>query len=57
MVRCKAHNLETENACAGSIPAPATKISFVVEESYFNNLHETLLLSSLVTMKLFALLV
>ena len=28
MVRCKAHNLETENACVGSIPTPAT-ISFV----------------------------
>lgn len=25
MVRCKAHNLETENACVGSIPTPATK--------------------------------
>lgn len=24
MVRCQAHNLKTENACAGSIPAPAT---------------------------------
>lgn len=25
MVTCKAHNLETENACVGSIPTPATK--------------------------------
>ena len=24
MVTCKAHNLETENACVGSIPTPAT---------------------------------
>ena len=23
MVRCKAHNLETENACPGSIPGAA----------------------------------
>ena len=34
MVRCKAHNLETENACVGSIPTPATY--FIVDkESYF----------------------
>ena len=25
MVRCKAHNLETEDACSGSIPETATK--------------------------------
>ena len=25
MATCKAHNLETENACVGSIPTPATK--------------------------------
>lgn len=36
MVRCKAHNLETENACVGSIPTPATNI-IVVEESYILN--------------------
>ena len=26
MVARKAHNLETENACVGSIPTPATNI-------------------------------
>ena len=26
MVTCKAHNLETENACVGSIPTPATNL-------------------------------
>ena len=32
MVTCKAHNLETENACVGSIPTPATtKITVVVK--------------------------
>ena len=29
MVTCKAHNLETENACVGSIPTPATKKNII----------------------------
>lgn len=34
MVRCKAHNLETEYACSGSIPEAATKWFFEVAWQY-----------------------
>ena len=34
MVRCKAHNLETENARVGSIPTPATKIKLNILRLY-----------------------
>ena len=53
MVRCKAHNLETENACVGSIPTPATNFICCRREllhyKEFNQIIK--ILSSFVTMK------
>ena len=37
MVRCKAHNLETENASPGSIPGAATKKLSSHNKSYIVN--------------------
>ncbi len=45
MVRCKAHNLETENACFGSIPKAATKLNGFgssLDTEHFNDIKTTL---------------
>ena len=34
MVTCKAHNLETVNACVGSIPTPATNYKDILSNMF-----------------------
>ena len=42
MVTCKAHNLETANACVGSIPTPTIFYILHIKERYLQDFYFTL---------------